>query len=147
MGTDTPEIRVGLLFLGRKRPGFDHDWGAAMGERVRAHLASDAEWTVFEPDAPAVDEPTLSAGMPVTLCRLWRCGDRYLMTAAAAQTTAPARHLMGTNGRARLHDRAPQAWFETLCHAGMPHHLAVFRGEHGATLRRLARALDVEWLE
>lgn len=28
-------IKLGLLFLGRKRPGFDMDWGADMEVKVR----------------------------------------------------------------------------------------------------------------
>ena len=54
---------------------------------------------------------------------------------------------MGTNGLAQLSDRDPREWFVDLCHAGMPHHVAVFEGHGTALLRRFARSAGVEWLE
>ncbi len=47
--------KVGLLFLGRKRPGFDMDWGAGM--EIKARQAVNQLWfEVFEPSQKAVDE-------------------------------------------------------------------------------------------
>ena len=37
-------------------------------------------------------------------------------------------------------------WFDTLIHAGLPHHVALFRGHHAEPFKRLARMLRVEWL-
>ncbi len=98
----------------------------------------------FNNRKPAVIESTLKPGMPVTLCRLWRVDGAYRLAACDAETVPPRRHLMGTNGLARLVDRDPREWFDTLCHEGMPHHVAVFRGHHAALLRRLARVIGVE---
>lgn len=51
-------IKLGLLFLGRKRPGFDMDWGAGMESRVR-QAAGQPNFDVFEPSKKAVDESSL----------------------------------------------------------------------------------------
>ena len=52
---------------------------------------------------------------------------------------------MATNALARM-DNDPRQWFEELCHQGMPHHVAVVQGHHAAFLKRLGRALRVEFL-
>ena len=59
-------------------------------------------------------------------------------------TEAPKRHLMGTNGLVRIIDRKVYEWFDELCYARMPHHVAVFRGHHQKLLRRFARQANVE---
>ena len=51
-------IKVGLLFLGRKRPGFDMDWGAGMEVKVR-DAVNESAFEVFEPSQKAVDEGSL----------------------------------------------------------------------------------------
>jgi hypothetical protein len=40
----------------------------------------------------------------------------------------------------------PRQWFEDLCHAGMPHHVAVVQGHHEAWLRRMARVMDIKFV-
>jgi len=50
--------KVGVVFLGRRRPGFDMDWGRRMEERVRARL-QDAGFAWFEPAEKAIDEASL----------------------------------------------------------------------------------------
>jgi hypothetical protein len=37
-------------------------------------------------------------------------------------------------------------WFDQLLHAGLPHHVALFRGHHRDAFHRLARMLQIEWL-
>ncbi|SPE61048.1 L-fucose isomerase and related proteins-like protein (fragment) [Verrucomicrobia bacterium] len=91
-------------------------------------------------------EATLRANLPVTIARLWRCDGKYFLTAREGQTLAPKRHLMATNGLARLDTQDPRSWFEDLCHQGMPHHVAVSEGHHEALLRQLARALGIHFL-
>ena len=51
-------ISVGIIFLGRKRPGFDMSWGAQMEKKVRTWLAG-ADMTIFEPPQKAVDDKSL----------------------------------------------------------------------------------------
>lgn len=111
--------------------------GEPGGPRVAKH---------FNIKKPAVLEATLRENMPVTLLRFWRCDGRYYLTARQGETLTPKRHLMGTNGLARLANQDPHHWFETLCHAGMPHHLAVFEGHHEDILRRLARARQIQFI-
>jgi len=100
----------------------------------------------FNVKKPAVVEATLRANLPVTIARLWRCDGKYFLTAREGQTLAPKRHLMATNGLARLDTQDPRSWFEDLCHQGMPHHVAVSEGHHEALLRQLARALGIHFL-
>lgn len=51
-------IKLGLLFLGRKRPGFDMDWGADMEAKVR-DAVNESAFEAFEPSQKAVDEGSL----------------------------------------------------------------------------------------
>jgi len=97
----------------------------------------------FNIKKPAVLEATLRAGMPVTVFRFWRCEGKYFLTARQGGTLRPKRHLMATNGLAKM-DCDPRAWFDEICHAGMPHHVAVVQGHHAALLQRLARALNMQ---
>ncbi len=100
----------------------------------------------FNIKKPTVIESTIRAGMPITLLRFWRLNGAYYLTAREGETLKPKRHLMGTNGLARLDRQNPQEWFEELCHEGMPHHLVVFAGHHAAMLRRLARILNIRFI-
>jgi len=95
---------------------------------------------------PMVIESTLKPRMPLTICRLWRLEGKYRLTACDADAIPPRRHLMGSNGLARLVDRDPREWFETLCHEGMPHHVAVFEGQHAELLKRFARMMQIDWV-
>jgi L-arabinose isomerase len=97
----------------------------------------------FNNKKPAVVDAELKADVPLTLCRIWRFDGKYRLTCRDAHSLRPRRPLMGTNALARL-DCDPHGWFEELCYAGMPHHLAVFEGHHSQTLRRLARLLEME---
>ena len=65
----------------------------------------------------------------------------------AAHTAPPRRELLGANGLAVVADRSVPDCFETLCHEGMPHHMTVFSGGAVDLLRRLARQVQVHWVE
>jgi L-fucose isomerase-like protein len=95
---------------------------------------------------PTVVEATIRENMPVTILRFWRLEGRYYLTAREGQTIRPQRHLMGTNALARLEQQDPRAWFEELCHQGMPHHVAMFEGHHAEMLQRLARILNIHFV-
>ncbi len=56
-------MKLGLIFLGRKRPGFDMEWGAAVDEQVRQAVRRP-DWDFVEPAAKVVDEASLRAAMP-----------------------------------------------------------------------------------
>jgi len=100
----------------------------------------------FNIKKPAVVEATLRENMPVTIMRLWRCDGRYYLTAREGKTIKPRRHLMGTNGLAKLDRQDPHQWFEELCHAGMPHHVVVFEGHSADLLKRFARAMGIQFV-
>ena len=99
----------------------------------------------FNIKKPAVVEATLRADMPVTLFRFWRLEGKYFLTAREGETLRPKRHLMATNGLARMREE-PREWFEELCHQGMPHHIAVVRGHHSGLLKRFGRALNMQFV-
>jgi len=89
----------------------------------------------------------MHADQPITIARLWRCDGCYHLTAFDARTAAPRRRLLGAHGMAVVDGPSVPARFERLCHAGMPHHVTVFPGSHVDLLRRLARPIDLQWLE
>ena len=59
-------LKVGVVFLGRKRPGFDMEWGLSMEGRVRQALGRQG-WEIFEPAEKAIDDGTLRQA--VAACR------------------------------------------------------------------------------
>ncbi len=98
----------------------------------------------FNSKKPAVLDATITADMPITVFRLWRCDGTYHLAACDGQTIKPRRHLMGTNALARFDDKNPRTWFDELCYHGMPHHVAVFPGHHAALLQRFARIMRIK---
>lgn len=101
---------------------------------------------------PLVVDAQIRAGEAVTVSRLWRCDNRYHMTAFEGRTIAPRRQLTGNTALVELYESdiarygtVPER-FDRLLHAGMPHHVLITFGNHAETFRRLARALRIEWL-
>jgi L-fucose isomerase-like protein len=107
--------------------------GSPGGPRIARH---------FNIKKPAVIEATLRAQKPITVFRFWRLDGKYFLTAREGETLKPRRHLMATNALAGTKED-PRDWFEELCHAGMPHHVAVVQGHHAALLKRFARVLGM----
>jgi L-arabinose isomerase len=110
--------------------------GTPGGPRIAQH---------FNIKKPAVIEATLRARMPITIFRFWRLQGKYYLTAREGETVQPKRHLMATNGLARMKED-PGEWFEELCHAGMPHHVAVIQGHRASFFRRLARLMGIQFV-
>ena len=108
--------------------------GKPGGPRIAKH---------FNIKKPACLEASIRAGMPITVHRFWRCDGKYLFSAREGETIKPKRHLMMTNCLARM-NCDPRDWFEDLCHAGMPHHVAVVQGHHAKFLQRVARVLNMQ---
>ena len=100
----------------------------------------------FNNDKPLVVNAALKVGQPITLFRLWPCDGMYYMTACNARTIALKHKRLGTNGLVAIEDRDVRVWFDDLCHAGMPHHVALLSGHHRDTLQLLARHLQLTWL-
>lgn len=97
----------------------------------------------FNSGKPAVVDGWIAVDRPVTILRVWSEPDGYRMMVREAVTVEPTRHLRGTNGRIRLADENVHEFFDTVCHAGMPHHLIVAPGHNATMLRRLGRLLDM----
>ena len=105
----------------------------------------------FNIDKPLVVDGPIRVNEPVTVARLWRCDGRYFGMAFEGRTIANPRRLTGNTAlvevtRESLPGRDMHDAFDTLLHAGMPHHVALFRGHHGEAFRRLARMLRVQWM-
>ena len=100
----------------------------------------------FNNRKPLCVDAELRAGMDVTLFRLWSCDGRYHLTAVEGRTEKLTQPLAGNSAGLRL-ERAVPRWFDDLCHAGMPHHLAIAEGRHADRFRRLARLLRISFLD
>lgn len=85
-------LKVGVLFLGRRRPGFDMDWGKRMEERVRQQL-KQTHFSIFEPEK-AIDDSSL----------------RRAMAACDAQKVDALVVLQATMGDGRLAPTLAQLW-------------------------------------
>src|SRR5689334_21241581 len=62
--TKTDHPKIGIIFIGRRRPGFDMEWGRGMEERVRRQLQASG-LDIFEPPEKAIDELSLRRVMGV----------------------------------------------------------------------------------
>ena len=99
----------------------------------------------FNNQLPSVVEATIRADMPATLFRLWRCDDRWHLTAIEGHTITPKRHLPATNGLLRVEKEDVHHWFGSMLQCGMPHHVCIVAGHHREQLRRLARLCAFDW--
>ena len=106
--------------------------GQPGGPRIARH---------FNNKKPSVLEASLIEDLPVTIARIWRCDGQYWLSAREGRTIRPRRNLMATNGLVKMNNTDPEIWFNDLCHAGMPHHVALFLGRHESCLRRFARIM------
>ncbi len=91
------QLTLGLIFLGRRRPGFDMEWGRQMEDRVRRSL-KQSELSVFEPAEKAVDDASLRASL----------------AACEAQKVDAVALLQTTMGDGRLAPTLAQLWPDPL---------------------------------
>ncbi|HZM01624.1 MAG TPA: L-fucose/L-arabinose isomerase family protein [Candidatus Saccharimonadales bacterium] len=89
--------KLGIIFLGRRRPGFDMDWGRRMEERVRGWLQQTG-FPLFEAPEKAVDDASL----------------RRVMAACDGQKVDALVLLQTTMGDARLAPTLAQLWPDPL---------------------------------
>lgn len=101
----------------------------------------------FNNKKPLVVESTLPPDQPVTIVRLWNVESAYLITAFEGTTVDVRRELMGSQAVVETTNARPPELFDELCHAGMPHHVAVFYGRHRKTLRSWARLSGLKIVE
>lgn len=76
-------INIGILILGRKRPGFDMEWGAEMESRVRTYL-KQSDYNFFEPEGKITDDRSLRSA--VEACKA--AGVNVLVTIQATMADA-----------------------------------------------------------
>jgi L-fucose isomerase-like protein len=91
-----------------------------------------------------LDGPIRTEGR-VTISRLWRCDNRYHLTAFGGKAIPPQRHLSGNTLLVETDGETVPERFDRLVQAGLPHHVTVFFGDHVDTLRRLARLAGIEF--
>ena len=108
--------------------------GSPGGPRLTTH---------FNNKKPVVIESIVRPEMPVTIVRLWNRHSEYLCTAWEGVTRLPRRELMGSQCVVEFGDFDPRIMFDTLCHEGMPHHVALFEGNQMEIFRRWSRMSGV----
>jgi L-fucose isomerase-like protein len=111
--------------------------GSPEGPSLAAH---------FNIQKPMVVDGPLRTDLPVTVARLWNCDGKYHLMAFEGRIVKPRRKLTGNYATVEVADRNMLDYFETMCHAGVPHHVVLFHGQHSQTLQRLARVLGISWL-
>jgi L-fucose isomerase-like protein len=121
---------------------FWHPGTAPMGMLAQPSLGRH-----FNITKPLVVDGELRVDEPVTIARLWRVDGQYHLTAFEGQTIPVKHKITGNLALVRVEGGRVRRWFDDLCHAGMPHHPVLFYGRHSDTFRRLARALDVGFIE
>lgn len=89
--------KLGIVFLGRRRPGFDMEWGRGMEERVRGWLAR-AGLRIYEAPEKAVDDASL----------------RRVMTAFESEGVDAIVLMQTTMGDGRLAPTLAQLWPDPL---------------------------------
>jgi L-fucose isomerase-like protein len=94
---------------------------------------------------PMVVDGKLRTGEPVTVSRLWRCDNRYHMTAFEGHSIEPKRQVSGNSLLMEVNGEPVPERFDRLIHVGMPHHFTLHFGNYAETFRRLARLLGIEW--
>lgn len=99
----------------------------------------------FNGARPFVVDGQLQLVGDVTVSRLWRCDGRYHWTAFEGRSVPPRHQVTGNSLLVEVDDGKVPERFESLIHAGLPHHVTLHFGRHAETFRRLARALRIDW--
>lgn len=96
---------------------------------------------------PFVVDGQLQPDQAVTVTRLWRCDNEYHMTAFEGRSIPPRRRITGNSLLVEVTDGDVPSRFDRLLHAGLPHHVSLYFGNHAEIFRRLARLLHIRWHE
>lgn len=95
---------------------------------------------------PLVVDGRLRAGEKMTVARFWKCDSRYHVMAFEGETAPCPKNLAGNSTLLQVANCNVCDMFDSLCHEGLPHHVALFLGSHADRFRRLARLLGVHWV-
>lgn len=101
----------------------------------------------FNIERPMVVDGRLHVDKPMTVARFWRCDDRYFATAFQGRSIPPRRKVTGNQAVLEVEGGNVPRLFDALVHAGLPHHPVLFEGHHERHFRRLARMLEIQWVE
>jgi L-fucose isomerase-like protein len=91
------QVTLGVIFLGRRRPGFDMEWGRHMENRARRAL-QETRFTLFEPQEKAINELSLRNSLKA-------CEEKGVNAIVLLQTTM---------GDGRLAPTLAQLWPDPL---------------------------------
>ncbi|MGH9655265.1 MAG: hypothetical protein ACRD6B_17575 [Bryobacteraceae bacterium] len=94
---------------------------------------------------PLVVNGRIRSGEAVTVHRLWRCDNQYLLTAFEGRTLPPKRKVTGNSVLVEISGESVPSRFDRLLHAGLPHHVLLAFGHHAESFRRMARLLGIGW--
>jgi len=146
-------FRVGVIFLGRKRPGFDVQWGALMEDRVR-HAIGQLGFEVFEPQPKAIDDDSLRAAVAacqakqadaLILLQTTMADGRLAPTMAQLWPDPPVLWATPENPQGDLVSSCSlvgaHVWASTLRQMGHGFELVCGDPEDAATQKRLAEAV------
>lgn len=97
-----PKVKVGILFLKRKRAGFMPEWGEYIERSVREQLAT-SEFDIFIPEDRIVDSPSLLTAMK-------KCDSNSCQVLVILQTTMSDGRMAPVLGR---HASAPVVFWAT----------------------------------
>lgn len=125
---------IGLLIMGRKRPGFDPEWGAEVGRGIRSFLDS-LPWPVHTPSENIADDAELKRA--VESCRV--AGAGVLVVVQPTISDGRLAPLL-----ARLWDKPIVLWATTEKQSGAMISANSLVGTHvmTATLRQLGHPLE-----
>ncbi|MEW6356590.1 MAG: L-fucose/L-arabinose isomerase family protein [Planctomycetota bacterium] len=135
MAASSNAIKVGVLFLRRKRPGFDPDWGKEMEAAARAQL-SKMSLAVFMPEEPIVDGPSLRRALE-------ECSEVDVEILIALQTTMSDGRIAPILGQ--LWDAPVVLWATPEKQKGSMISACSLVGNHmfASTLRMLHRPFEI----
>lgn len=95
---------------------------------------------------PFVVNGRIRINEPVTIMRLWRCDNQYLLTAFEGKTVPPKRNITGNSVLVEVPGESIPFRFDRLLHAAMPHHVLLSFGRHEDTFRRTSRMLGIDFV-
>jgi len=99
----------------------------------------------FNGKTPFVVNGPLKVGETVTVSRLWKCDNKYHLTAFEGKAIEPIRKVSGNSVLVEVEGGGVYERFDNLIHAAMPHHVTLHYGNHAKAFKRLARLLSLEW--
>ena len=150
-------LRLGVVFLGRERPGFDPDWGSEVESAARKAL-DEMEYDIIYPDRKAVDDPSLraaveqmrSGGAEALLALQPTMADGRLAPVLGQQWDGPV--VLWATPERQDSDRVSacslvgqHTFAANLAHLGMPFEIAYGDPREAETRQRLREAVRLAW--